>query len=235
MCGVVLAAQGCFGGERLLEPAALHSPYPLPRVWAVAPFANESGVSKVDTARIADAFTYEIEQVRGLQTVPVNRVLAGMKLLDIKDVSSEADAVALLNVLDVDGLIAGTVTAYDPYTPMKLGLAVQLFGRERSGAMGSIDPRALVKSSVGEPAVESVSRHTTAQASGIFDASNHAVRVRLHAYAKSRNQPGSAFGSRIYDVSMDLYAQFVSYRLISDLLEAEQGTAVRLAAQETSR
>ena len=40
---------------------------------------------------------------------------------------------------------AGTMTAYDPYQPLKLGAAIQLYRRERQHHASDIDPVELTR------------------------------------------------------------------------------------------
>lgn len=217
--------------QKLTPPTTLVAPHPADQLWAVAPFENESGVSVVNGARIADLFTYETEQTLGVRTVPVNRVMGAMQALGLTRVNSESDAIALLNVLDADGIIIGTVTAYDAFDPLQLGMAVELITRDHLNAREQFDPRELVRQ-----AADSNDRRANAlsivQASGVFDASNHAVRQNLRVYATGRTVPDSAYGERIYNVSMEQYARFVSYELLSELLRAEAIRLLAVAADE---
>jgi hypothetical protein len=227
---------GCSGREKLEEPKALASPYERTQLWAVAPFSNESGVSIVQPDRIADLFAEQAEQVLGINAVPVNRVLLAMRKLDLRTVATPRDAGALMNALGVDGLIVGTVTAYEPYQPLKLGAAVQLYLRERPGSYSDIDPVEVTRSrtEVALPGMLS-SDMPTAQASGIFDASNHQTVAQLEEYAAGRTEPHSAYGKRIYTVSMEMYTQFVAFRLMHDLLESERIRIAPPATQPSSR
>ena len=150
-----------------------------------------------------------------------------MRTLGIDRVRSESEAVALLNLLDADGIVIGTVTAFDAYDPLQLGMAVELITRDHLANRESLDPRALVKQAVGSTGVTE-QQLSVAQASGVFDASNHAVRQQLRTYAQGRVVPDSAFGDRVYDVSMEHYARFVSHELLRELLRAER---VRLTPQ----
>ena len=77
----------------------------------------------------------------------------------------------LIDALGVDALVVGTVTAYDPYPPPTLGMAVQVFaaGSRRGGS--SIDPQALIRSSRGyeaSPGELGNPLRATAQAAGVF-------------------------------------------------------------------
>jgi hypothetical protein len=227
--GVIILAltlAGCASKERLEAPGVLASPYGQPRLFAVAPLHNESGVSIVKPDRVADLFLEQLEEVRGVDTVPVNRVLSAMQRLDMRSVSSPRDAYSLMNTLGVDGLIVGTVTAYDPYPPPKLGAAVQLYLRERPAAWSSIDPIVITRAPTERPTLPAPGALSdsapAAQAAGVFDARNHQTLAELESYAAGRVEPGSPHGSRIYLMSMEMYTQFVAYRLISELLESER-------------
>jgi hypothetical protein len=209
----------------LTRPIGLENPRKGTRLWAVAPFANESGVSIVDPNRVADLFTQQLQQVGGINSVPVNRVLLAMRHLDIRSVSTPAEALALIDALGVDALVVGTVTAYDPYPPPTLGMAVQVFTAGSHRSSSSIDPQALVRSSRGDEAVPDVLGNplrATAQAAGVFEARNHTTLAQLEQFATGRTQPDEAFGNDIYLNDMELYTQFVSFRLIHDLLAFER-------------
>jgi hypothetical protein len=226
----MLLISGC--GPRLEPPTVLAAPYEQPMLWGVAPFANESGVSVVDTARVADAFTAEAQQVRGVNTVPVNRVIAAMRELDMAAITSRADALTIMNLLALDGLIVGTVTAYDPYRPMTLGLAVELYSSPRI-LQTDLDPRALAERTSGEPSPGELGpRFPVAAAAGVFDAGNHATLMQLEAYAAGRSEPESAYGDDIYLVSMDLYTKFACHRLLHDLLANERARLTAVTEPE---
>lgn len=216
---------------RLKEPTVLATPYEHGRLWGIAPFLNESGASIVDTAATADAFMIEAQQVEGLNVVPVNRVIFAMRELGITAVTSAGDAMSLMNLLDLDGLIVGTVTAYDPYRPMQLGMAVQLYARAPRESVG-VDPRELTRATGGDAALGAAGPPLPrAQAAGVFDAANHRTLSWLALYADARNEPESAFGADIFLVDMDLYTRFVCYRLLHDLLAHEQARLTAVASE----
>jgi hypothetical protein len=213
----------CSCQPQFKTPTILQAPYETAQLWAVVPFANESGVSAVDTNRVADLFTEQAQQVRGINTVPVNRVLLAMQRMESSAIRSPGDARSLMNVLDVDGLIVGTVTAYDPYRPPKLGLAVELHVRDAESYRYRVDPMELMRSGQGEPAPGELGPvNPVAQAAGVFDAHHHDTLMQLQRYAAGRDEPQSAYGADIYLVRMELYTQFVCHRLIGDLLASEQ-------------
>jgi hypothetical protein len=218
---LILGAQNACGPQ-LQRPTMLKAPYASPQLWAVAPMANESGTSIVDGAAVADAFMKEAQQVEYIDVIPVNRVIRAMRELRMAGVNSDGDALTLMNVLDLDGFVVGTVTAYDPYRPMTLGMAVQLYVRPPH-AGEALDPQALGRTIAGDPAPGELGPpHPVAQAAGVFDAANHDTLRQLRAYTAGRSEPDSAYDEEIYLVSMDLYTQFVCHRLIADLLASER-------------
>lgn len=226
---------GCFE-QRLNNPTLLRAPYGESQLWAVAPFFNESGTTLVETFRISDLFVEQVQQVKGLDALPLNRVIVAMRQLDLEHIESPADASTLMRTLGVDGLLVGTVTSYDPYPPPKLGLAIALFKRNTHGSYSDLDPRALTKAMTDSgPTGLGPERSPVAQAAGVFDASNHQTLQWLHEYARGRTQPDSAYGESIYLASMELFTQFVSFRLMHDLLLAEQEGISPVADDQPTR
>lgn len=233
---LILLIAGC--GQRLEQPSMVTAPYAQPRLWAVAPFANESGISEIDVYRVADLFAGEVQWVHGINTIPVNRVIRAMRELEMHSISTVDDARLLMNVLGVDGIVVGTVSEYDAYPPLGLGLAVELHVNERGDPMHRFDPRDLSRSPSGEPSPGMMDQSApVAQAAGMFDAANHHTLAQLRAYARGRSVPESAYGKDIYLVSMDRYTQFASHRLVLDLLASEQQRVQPVAEEEqlTSR
>jgi hypothetical protein len=216
---VGLLANGC--GRRLKQPDVLSTPYPVVQLWAVAPFANESGVSAVDAYRVADLFTQQVQQVDGINTVPVNRVLLAMRHAGLEAVSSS------------DALVVGTVTAWEPYPPPTMGMAVLLFARSGDHP-GGVDPRELVRATSGDVAPGELGPPgAIAQAAGVFDGRNNETLAWLEAFATGRIEPDEPFGADVYLMDMELYTQFVSYRLIHDLLVFEQRRLTPVEDAET--
>ena len=215
---------------------------PLPEVspwehqtWGVVPFVNESGVSTVDTARMADLFTQELEQVQGIDTVPVNRVIFAMRQLGLPWIASPAEAYQVMDALTIDAIVLGTVTAYDPYPPPTLGAAIQLFAREGARPR-QLDPVALTRATSGQASPGELGPpYPIAQASGVWRGDNHQTLAWLSEYAAGRTEPDAPFGTETYLMSMELYTQFVSHRLIRDLLASERARQMLVDNQEPPR
>ncbi len=223
------------GGCAAKQPAgsdALVSPYQQGRIWAVAPLRNESGSLQADGLAMADRLQRQLENASNIDVLPVNRVLRAMELLEMSFVETPADAARLMQTLGCDGLIIGTITAYDPYDPPKLGLSIELFDGGRAAMLDELDVRQLTRAATGDqthPYATGSSR-TTAKNDGVasgvsayFDAASADVRNKLQVYGSNRGGPDwHADGWHKYRISMDLYSEFVTYVMSWRLLHAEK-------------
>ncbi len=232
LSGVLIGLSGCRTidpRDRLDIPGLIVAPYDTSQgdvLWAVIPPANESGVSSVRADEIGDQIVAAVQGIRGVRCLPINRTLQAMRALGINQITSTNEAIALANALGVDAIIAGSITAYDPYDPPTLGLALALYSRPgamKQGPKTDLDHRALTMAYTdfgkfdgsrfaGDP-VNSVSQH--------LDARDHAVLMDLKRYAQGRSDPNSAMRWRIYTASMDLYTQFVAHHTVGRLIDEE--------------
>lgn len=227
--------------DQLYPPGVIVSPYDTAQgdvLWAVIPPLNESGTSVADSAAIGDAIVASVQGVRGVRCLPINRSIDAMRSLGYTNgIESSSDAHKLAEYLGVDAILVGSITAFDPYDPPVLGLALALYARPGSMAQASqakLDSRALSMAFTdfgtydgltfaGEP-VTVVSEH--------LDARNHDVQMALREYAIGRSDHNSALQWRIYMASMDLYTQFAAHHSIGRLIDEEW---LRLAQQQARR
>lgn len=236
----LVAIPGCVSRvprEQLIPPRVLVAPYHQGRggqaevLWAVAPLRNESGTTFVDSLAMTDTLTQQIEEIRGVTTLPLNRTVGMMQALGFTSIDSPQQARSLIEALGVEGLVVGSITSYDPYEPPKFGLALALFARP--GAMGtpglrpndplSSDP-SLLNAATTDSDID-VATETLAPiafASEHLDGRNHEVQMAVKSYADGRSDTVSALGWRRYLASMTLFADFASHRLAERLLESER-------------
>jgi len=217
------AGSGCaekpvpYGVER---QAAYLSPLKKREVWAVAPAVNLSGYRDADPLLQADLVYQQLQQVRGLTVIPVNRVVEVYATLKIDKVQSQEQAALVCDLLGCDGLMVPTVTAYDPYDPPKFGASLQLLSRPITFARpANVDPRELVRQATPQQ-VDSPQtvRFDIVQSVGMFDASNGSVREALDGYVAGRHDPVGPMGPKEYLASMDRYCGFVYHELIGEVL-----------------
>lgn len=239
-----LVGGGCSGSgmpaEKLTAPRALVAPYNAESevLWAVAPLRNESGTRVAEMDELTDSLIHAAEEVRGIRAVPYNRTMQAMRALKIDVIETPGDARRVAEAMGVDGILVGTLTAYDPYTPT-VGLSVALFGSP--GAMGqkaaAVDPREITRAvtagdlSNGGGLVR-WSDTPLATASQHMDGKNQEVLLDLRAFAEGRTRNTSALGWRRYTASMPLYCEFASFRVMDELLRQEW---VRAGRSDTER
>lgn len=218
---------------RFVTPATLESPYAPDRtvtVWAVAPMRNESGTSAVDPMQVSDALVAQLQQVRGVQVLSLNRTIATMRSIGLVSIESQKDAMKLAQELGVDAIVVGTITAYDPYQPVQLGLALALLAPNGSPIIGNtgmpntVDPYALqaVGSDFGLPVGGGMSTGPLSVVAVHYDGANHAVQLAVKHYAMGRSESVSAMGWERYLASMRMFTTFACYDATSRLLRQEQ-------------
>lgn len=89
---------------------------------AVIPFFNLSQERTVDGREFALAYYAELQKVPGFEVLPVGVAERAMVENGLS-MNGPGDAVHLAEILDVDAVVVGAVTDYDPYNP-RLGLKV---------------------------------------------------------------------------------------------------------------
>lgn len=231
---------GC-SGSGMTVPQAQMAPYDTSKgdvLWAVVPLRNESGFSQVDAFQVSDKVVAAASQVRGVRCLPLNRTISAMRSLDMLELVNPEEAQKLATAMGVDGIIVGSITAYDPYNPPKLGLALALYSRpgmlDKQGAT-NIDTRKLTYQptdyryftrSSFKDAPESV-------VSEFMDGKNHQVQMDVQRYASGRNDPTSALSWKRYLVSMDLFCEFGAWQCVGRLLDHEWLRVARVQVNES--
>ncbi len=228
-CACVLAGVGgCSPRPKdvLLAPRTLTAPYDTARgevLWAVVPLRNESGASIANEHLLTDRVIGAIEESQGVRCLPLSRTLAAMESLKVRSIRTPGEARSLAQALGVEAVVVGSITAYDPYTPV-LGLSLGLFPRSGApGATSGLDPRDLTRATTESPTTSPgipLDRPVAVVAER-WDAKNHQVLADVKAFAEGRLKQPSAFGWRRYLASMDLFSEFASYRAVDALLQQE--------------
>jgi hypothetical protein len=223
---------------QLIPPHTLAAPYDATHgevLWAVVPLRNESGTSLLDTAEVSDKVVAAASQVRGVRCLPLNRTIATMRTLKMTELTSPADIKRLATEMGADGMIVGSITAWDPYDPPKLGLALALYSRsatmDRPGTDG-LDTRKLEYQATDYQYFprSSFDSAPASVVSEFLDGKNHEVLIRVKEYAAGRHDPGSALAWRRYLASMDLFSEFAAWHTVGRLIDHEW---IRLARVQT--
>jgi len=228
---------GCAKPDPLRPPQQLLSPYattPAEPVWAVVPLRNESGTSAVKPMEVSDTLVATITQARGLRALPLNRTIDAMAAMEMGYPQTPADLDRLARTLGADGVIVGSITAYDPYEPI-MGIALGIYARpgalENAGAddLVELDPRVLTH----QPTTydhfgtqQSMGRGPASSVMLVLDGRDHDVKMRVRRYAQGRSEAVSSLGWERYLRSMPEYERFVAFEAVGLLLRREW---VRLA------
>jgi hypothetical protein len=235
-CAIVLG--GCAGNSitrepTLTPPEAIVAPYDQSRgevLFAVVPFRNESGVSQIDPLVFSDRVVAALEEVRGIRCLPVNRTLEAMRGLKLTQISTPSQARQVAQAMGADGIIVGSLTAWEPYDPV-IGVTVVL--QARSGGLTAgpskadpgLDPRALSRMAT-EPETVSATNFAgdgpTNTYSDNLDGKDHRVLAAVKKFAQGRSDPTAAIGWERYVKSMDLYQQFAAHHVVERLMESEK-------------
>ncbi len=210
-----------------MAPVVTVAPYDTSRgevLWAVVPLRNESGVSMVDMGAMSDKLVHAVEEVKGIRAVPLNRTIQAMQALGMMSLQNPADARKLALAMGVDGILVGSLTDYEPYTP-ELGLSIALYARPGAMAQGQahpLDTRTLTaRPTDTNPTIWSRGEGPVAVVSDHLDAKNNQVLQDLKAFAQGRMKDTSAMGWKRYTASMDLYSEFAAFHAVDELIKQE--------------
>ncbi len=201
------------------EEKALEIPGHRTEVWAVAPAINLSGHREVDAILQADLVFNELQSVKGMTAIPVNRVAQVYAGIEIRQVETERQAARVCDLLGADALLVPTVTAYDPYSPPKMAASLLLFRRVRNTAkQASAEGKASADESDPDHLRNPQQLIELRQAVGMFDSADGTVRDAMLKFSAGRSDPNGPMAEREFFLSMDSYTGFVYHCLIADLL-----------------
>jgi hypothetical protein len=191
------------------------------QVWAIAPAVNISGEDQIDPLLQSDLVYQELQKVRGVTVIPVDRVAEVYASLKIDKVQSEQEAFDVCKLLGCDGLVIPTVTAYDPYAPPKFGASLQLFVRPGTFArMPTVNTHELEQSPTTTALPVMPEARNMAQVVEIYDASDGSVRDAVQRYAQGRTDPNGPLRQDEITVSMDRYCAFGYHQLLDELIRS---------------
>ena len=219
-----LLALGACQSAPTPQPRELSTASPYPDVWTygVAPAQNLSGSTTVDVLKVSDTLFSELQQVQGLQVLPVNKTLRVMEKLGLRQIDSAATAQRVAAALGVDALVVPVITQYDPYRPPVVGMVLQLYTPPAVAASEPI-ARQITGEALDMPEEPAgPARQPVSQVEAVFNASNQSVLRELHMFALGRTDRESALAEDRYLVDQDAYLRFVAHVMVGRLMEVEQ-------------
>ena len=194
----------------------LQSPYAGVRTFAVAPAVNLSGNHDFDVLAISDSLFEELQQVGGLNVLPLNKTLAAMQRMGISTIDSPQMAQHLAEFLGADALVVPAVSSYDPYNPPKIGMILQLYTARHVATATTMPAAPLAAADAHQP---------VAQVEALFNATNQTVLHELRDFAQGRTQHDSSLQDEKFLLDADAYTRFVCHAMVRRLIEVEKGRA----------
>ena len=123
---LVLLSGGCsLMPKPAIEPKVFN-PFPQLTKVAIAPFFNLSTTPSVDGRQFAQCYYRELQEIQGFEVVPVGVVENAIEEYGLR-MDSATDVRALAQVLEVDAVVIGAVTDYDPYYPPRCAFMVEWY------------------------------------------------------------------------------------------------------------
>lgn len=123
--GLILSLSGC-----VITHTAVSNPVQGLSTVAVVPFFNLSSERTVDGRLFAETYQSELQKVPGFQVLPVGVVETAMKQYRL-DMNRPDDVIKLAEYLNVDAVVIGAVTNYEPYYPPQIGMQVSWYSPYR--------------------------------------------------------------------------------------------------------
>jgi hypothetical protein len=194
---------------------------------------NLSGSTDFDPVAVGDIMASEMTLVDGLRVVGVNRVLAMMAEMGLRELRSPQEVFELINHLGVDGLLVFAVTEYDPYSPPVVGMAAQLYLVADRPAPKVFDPLSTSRSAVAEAETASAPQVSpSAEVQRTFNGASDTVAAELRDFARSRRADRSPYAWRKYLASQQHFLRFCCSTVARDLArqvrEARRGAEKRM-------
>jgi len=227
-CGCSFLYRGARGEALGRNPS---NPFPDIKKVAITPFATDEASASVPLERsltYAEAFASELAQFPGFEVVraysaasdpPPQQPGYGVMVSGGESRDSAKD-------LDVDAVIIGSITEYDPYTP-RIGITLTLI-RARGAALSAENaPRFTdleLLAQTGRPIV--VREHKTGKVLAvrierIFDSRQDVVKnqIKLYAFTRSGNESPAGTDQFLRESN---YIQFISNMMIRELLKTAE-------------
>ena len=197
---------------------------------AVTPFATDEAAQNVPLDRslsYAGALASELAQFPGFEVVRAYRQpsappQSGHSPTADKVTGQESEELA--KDLDVDAVIIGSITEYDPYTP-RIGITLTLIRTRATPASQAKAPKFAdleLLAQTGQPIVikqKETGEVLAVRVEKIFDSRQDAVKDAIKRYAVTRSGNNSPAGEDQF-LRESNYIQFVSNMMIRELLKA---------------
>jgi hypothetical protein len=128
---ICLLCSGCAAIPEITHVPQYHNPFPQLHSVAILPFYNLSAEPTVNQDEVALAYYTELQQIPGFEVMPPG-VVKQYLVANRVEIDGFTDFQMLARRLGVDVVIRGAVTEFSPYSPPRMGLAVDWFAANPS-------------------------------------------------------------------------------------------------------
>jgi hypothetical protein len=164
---------------------------------------NATKDATVDALEAAEIFSTELQQFQDVEVFPAD--VAHMAVMENRlAIPEQADLLG--RALNVDAVIVGFLTDYQPYDPPRVGILFMVYAARPRG----------VESSVGHAAKPIVMMEK------VYDADQKKVADDVKQFAEDRNSQKTPLAYRQYLVVMSKYLHFVATQSFRDLFDKVQ-------------
>ncbi|MDZ4819387.1 MAG: hypothetical protein SGJ20_10480, partial [Planctomycetota bacterium] len=125
-CGVLVLIGGCGLLPQVAHQPTYHNPFPQLSKIAVAPFFNASTEPTVDGRAFAMAYFTELQSIPGYEVVPVGIVEEKIRQYKLS-LGNPMEVRKLAQLLEVDAVVVGAVTDFNPYYPPRCAMQVEWY------------------------------------------------------------------------------------------------------------
>lgn len=211
---------GCNDRDKVTRPDEYVAPYDQTQKWAVVGFEDQSPDYEVAGDRYAEKVIQTLQETQGVNAVPLADTIAAMRRVGLRQVTNRAEANALMRELKIDGVIAGGITDWNPYEPMKMGMQARLYTSKRRSER-DVDPRRITGATSDTQLPSAEQNYGITEVSMFLNAADGRTLNRLKEYARGRTSEDAPEGWRSYLVSMDRYERFAAHEMIRRIFAAE--------------
>ena len=125
----LILAGGCALFPETRHRQSLHNPFPQLKRVAVLPFFNQSTEPTLDTQVVSEGYYAALQAIPGFEVLPVGVVRNQLRRYAQMhgEPQSGQQFQAFARWLDVEAVVIGSVTDYDPYYPPRLAMTVRWY------------------------------------------------------------------------------------------------------------
>jgi len=125
----LLILGGCAGLPEISRQPTVFNPFPQLTKIAVVPFMNLSPERSADGRQFAAAYSAELQVVPGFEVVPIGVVESKLQEYQVHFTGKTGaeQARKLAQLLEVDAVVIGAITDFNPYYPPRVGITVEWY------------------------------------------------------------------------------------------------------------